>query len=70
VERHGQVESTFCDGSDGEGRVVGVGDGFDDGESEPVPVGVLRSLDPESLEWSKQALNVIGFDDRAAVLDR
>jgi hypothetical protein len=60
------VEAASRPGAGGKSRAVGIGDGADDGQAEPVSVAVPDPLGAELLERLEQALHGIGRDACAA----
>src|SRR3954451_101519 len=64
----GQAALGGCAG--GEGGVVSLGDGVDDGETEAVAVAAAVTIGRQSLEGLEEALDLVVGDDRPAVGDR
>jgi hypothetical protein len=68
-EAHFYSQSAPRLGVGGEGCLVCVGDGLDDGEPEAGPVGVAASVGGEPLEGLEEPVDVGGRDRRAGVGD-
>ena len=69
-EGHFYVEAACGPGVGGEGGAVGVGDGADDGEAQPVSFAAPGSLGAELPEWLEQVLHRVRLDKCAGVADR
>ena len=64
------VEAASGTGVRGEGSAVGVGDGADDGQAEPVPAVVAGALAAQPLERLEQPVHLAGRDRLPGVADR
>ena len=67
---HPYVEAAWGAGAGGEGGAVGVGDGADDGQAEPVSFAVAGPLGAELPERLEQVLDRVRRDECAGVADR
>jgi len=69
-EPYGDGQAAFGACGGGEGGVVSLGDGVDDGEAEAVAVGAAVTVGRQFLEGSEETLDLVVGDDWPAVGDR
>src|SRR6266540_5308056 len=60
-------EAALLAGVDGQAGAVGGGDGAHDRQPQAVAVGGAQALPAEALERLEEALDLVGWDDRAGV---